>query len=85
MRVPDRRILNRVFVHAEALGFAPMRGEHPDAAWVEVRDPDGIWMRFAVPTRPWYSFVGLRCEDDGTEVLYGNPGSTSELRVAESA
>jgi catechol 2,3-dioxygenase-like lactoylglutathione lyase family enzyme len=73
MRVPDSAILDRVFAHAEALGVAPTRGEHPDAAWVEVRDPDGICIRFAVPSRPWHSFVGLHHEDDGTPVLYDKP------------
>ena len=48
-------------------------GEHPDAAWIEVRDPDGICIRFAVPTRPWDSFVGLRYEDDDTPVVYDKP------------
>jgi catechol 2,3-dioxygenase-like lactoylglutathione lyase family enzyme len=70
MRVPDRAALDRVFAHARRLGFAPSRGEHPDAAWVEVRDPDGICIRFGVATRPWDSFAGVRYDLDGSAVPY---------------
>jgi catechol 2,3-dioxygenase-like lactoylglutathione lyase family enzyme len=73
MRVPDRGALDRIFAHARRLGFGPTRGEHPDAAWVEVRDPDGICTRFGVAQRPWDTFAGLRYEADGAEVFYDTP------------
>ena len=46
--VPDRPALDRVFGRLAAQGFHPTRGEHADADWVEVIDPDGICTRFAV-------------------------------------
>ena len=46
--VPDGPALDRVFGRLAAQGFQPTRGEHADAAWVEVVDPDGICTRFAV-------------------------------------
>lgn len=73
MRVPDRAALDRIFEHAQRLGFDPSRGEHPDAAWVEVRDPDGICTRFGVANRPWTTFWGVRYDADGQEVIYDTP------------
>jgi catechol 2,3-dioxygenase-like lactoylglutathione lyase family enzyme len=46
--VPDRAALDRSYDRLAAHGFDPDRGEHADAAWVEVADPDGICVRFAV-------------------------------------
>jgi catechol 2,3-dioxygenase-like lactoylglutathione lyase family enzyme len=46
--VADRPALDRVFHRLAAQGFDPTRGEHADAAWVEVVDPDGMCTRFAV-------------------------------------
>jgi catechol 2,3-dioxygenase-like lactoylglutathione lyase family enzyme len=46
--VPDRPALDRVYDRLGAQGFRPTRGEHADADWVEVVDPDGICTRFAV-------------------------------------
>ena len=48
--VPDRDALSRVYDRLAAQGFRPERGEHADAAWIEVADPDGICTRFAVTT-----------------------------------
>jgi catechol 2,3-dioxygenase-like lactoylglutathione lyase family enzyme len=72
-RVPDRAALDRVYAHAERLGFAPTRGEHPDAAYVEVRDPDGICTRFGVAKRAWDAFDGVRIAADGTVGTYPDP------------
>jgi catechol 2,3-dioxygenase-like lactoylglutathione lyase family enzyme len=46
--VPDRAALGRLHDRFAAEGFAPVAGEHADAAWLEVVDPDGIAIRFAV-------------------------------------
>jgi catechol 2,3-dioxygenase-like lactoylglutathione lyase family enzyme len=46
--VPDRPALDRVHDRLAARGFRPSRGEHADAAWVEIVDPDGVCTRFAV-------------------------------------
>ena len=81
MRVPDRAALDRIFAHARRLGLGPTRGEHLDAAWVEVRDPDGIGIRFGVATRPWDTFAGLRYEADGS----GSPYDTPVLPIPSSS
>lgn len=57
--VPDRAALQRLHDRFAAEGFAPTAGEHADAAWVEVVDPDGIATRFAVPHIARH-FVGVR-------------------------
>lgn len=46
--VPDRPTVRRVRARLTAAGFAVDEGEHADAAWLEVIDPDGIALRFAV-------------------------------------
>jgi catechol 2,3-dioxygenase-like lactoylglutathione lyase family enzyme len=46
--VADRPALDRTFDRLVTRGFHPTRGEHADAAWVEVVDPDGVCTRFAV-------------------------------------
>lgn len=46
--VPDREALRRVRDRLIAAGLDPAQGEHADAAWLEVVDPDGIALRFAV-------------------------------------
>jgi catechol 2,3-dioxygenase-like lactoylglutathione lyase family enzyme len=48
VEVADRPALDRTFDRLTTQGFQPIRGEHADAAWVEVVDPDGICTRFAV-------------------------------------
>jgi catechol 2,3-dioxygenase-like lactoylglutathione lyase family enzyme len=48
--VPDRESLAQVYDRLAGQGFRPQRGEHADAAWIEVVDPDGICTRFAVAT-----------------------------------
>jgi catechol 2,3-dioxygenase-like lactoylglutathione lyase family enzyme len=48
--VPDRATLERIRQRITAAGYAPVAGEHADAAWLEVVDPDGMALRFAVPT-----------------------------------
>jgi catechol 2,3-dioxygenase-like lactoylglutathione lyase family enzyme len=73
MRVADRATLERIYAHADRLGFAPTRGEHLDAAFVEVRDPDGICMRFGVVNRSWDAFDGVRLAADGTAAAYDKP------------
>ena len=75
-RVPDDAALDRVHAHAQRLGFAPTRGEHADAAYVEVVDPDGIRTRFGVARRPWDTFVGVRVAADGTMTEYARPSLT---------
>jgi catechol 2,3-dioxygenase-like lactoylglutathione lyase family enzyme len=72
-RVPDREALDRVFANARRHGFAPTRGEHADAAYVEVVDPDGICTRFGVARRPWDAFVGVRLAADGSATEYDEP------------
>jgi catechol 2,3-dioxygenase-like lactoylglutathione lyase family enzyme len=47
--VPDRDALERTRDRLAAAGYGPTCGEHADAAWVEIVDPDGIATRFAVP------------------------------------
>jgi hypothetical protein len=65
--VPDRDALSRVYDRLTAQGFRPQRGEHADAAWIEVADPDGICIRIAVTTaKP--EFFGVT--PDG---FYGQP------------
>lgn len=79
--VPDRPALDRIRARAAALGYRPTSGEHLDAAWVEVVDPDGIATRFAFPTFP-KRFVGARFHRDGRTSLYEAPhlslGAASE-------
>lgn len=72
-RVLDRAALDRVFASAQRHGFAPTRGEHADAAYVEVVDPDGICTRFGVARRPWDAFVGVCLAADGTVTEYDEP------------
>jgi catechol 2,3-dioxygenase-like lactoylglutathione lyase family enzyme len=57
--VADRSALDRIFERLTTQGFHPARGEHADAAWVEVVAPDGICARFAVAhAKP--EFFGVR-------------------------
>ena len=57
--VAGRPVLDRIFDRLRAQGFGPTRGEHADAAWVEIVDPDGICTRFAVAhAKP--EFFGVR-------------------------
>jgi catechol 2,3-dioxygenase-like lactoylglutathione lyase family enzyme len=72
-RVADRSALERVHAHAVRLGFAPTRGEHLDAAYVEVTDPDGICTRFGVAKRAWDAFEGVDLAADGTATSYAKP------------
>ena len=51
-RVRDRAALEAFQARAVELGLEPTSGEHDDAAWVEVLDPDGIGVRVALPTPP---------------------------------
>ena len=71
--VHDVETLDRVYAHAEALGYRPARGEHTDAHWVEVIDPDGMSTRFAYPIGDWYTFTGVRGSADGGVALYHEP------------
>ena len=57
--VPDRETLRKVYDRLADQGFQPEKGEHADAAWIEVVDPDGICTRFAVATaKPEFFGVG---------------------------
>jgi catechol 2,3-dioxygenase-like lactoylglutathione lyase family enzyme len=78
--VPDRATLARIAGRAAALGYEPVTGEHGDAAWVEVVDPDGTCLRFAYVTGDPSGFVGVRFGADGTITEYGEP----RLRLPES-
>jgi hypothetical protein len=62
--------VDRIDARLTAEGYAPTRGVHADAAWVEVLDPDGIALRFAHPTasRDFFGVAG-----DG---LYSEPRLT---------
>jgi catechol 2,3-dioxygenase-like lactoylglutathione lyase family enzyme len=71
--VEDLATLDRVYAHAEALGYRPSRGEHTDAHWVEVIDPDGQSTRFAFPIGDWHHFIGVRGSVDGGVGLYDEP------------
>jgi catechol 2,3-dioxygenase-like lactoylglutathione lyase family enzyme len=71
--VADPETLDRVYAHADALGYRPARGEHTDAQWVEVIDPDGMSTRFAFPTGDWHRFSGVRGSVDGGIGLYDHP------------
>jgi hypothetical protein len=48
--VPDLPALGRIRERITAAGYASTAGEHADAVWLEVVDPDGMCLRFAVPT-----------------------------------
>ena len=74
--VADPASLDRVHAHAAALGYRPTRGQHRDAAWVEVVDPDGIATRFAYPTRRWTRFIGIHFDGDGSDSEYDAPQLT---------
>jgi len=49
--------------HAQELGLQPTAGEHDDAAWVEVFDPDDIGVRVVFVTRGWTEFHGYEMRD----------------------
>jgi catechol 2,3-dioxygenase-like lactoylglutathione lyase family enzyme len=66
--VDDPATLDTVYAHAEALGYRPSRGEHTDAQYVEVIDPDGMSTRFAFPIGDWHRFLGVRASG-----LYDQP------------
>jgi catechol 2,3-dioxygenase-like lactoylglutathione lyase family enzyme len=76
--VRDRPALERIRAHATDLGYHPTSGEHGDAAWVEVVDPDGIATRFAWPTGDMSAFSGVRFHPDGRTSFYGAPRLTSD-------
>jgi len=61
--VRDRAGLDDFRTRALALGLEPTSGEHDDAAWVEVLDPDGIGVRVAMPLRRWTEFSGYELQD----------------------
>ncbi len=71
--VRDPQTLDRVFAHAGALGYRPTRGEHTDARWVEVVDPDGICTRFGYPIGDWHAFNGIRVDATGALTVYTEP------------
>jgi catechol 2,3-dioxygenase-like lactoylglutathione lyase family enzyme len=73
LQVRDRAALDRVRARAQALGYRPTGGEHADAAWVEVVDPDGIATRFAVLTSPRATFMGVVFHEDGSATHYDMP------------
>jgi catechol 2,3-dioxygenase-like lactoylglutathione lyase family enzyme len=73
LRVRDRSALDRIHAHAAALGYAPTRGTHRDAAWVEVIDPDGIATRFACSSVESATFTGVHFDTDGASVFYHEP------------
>jgi catechol 2,3-dioxygenase-like lactoylglutathione lyase family enzyme len=56
--VPDRDALERIRRRLAAAGFDPAAGEHADAAWLEIVDPDGIATRIAV-AHPKPVFFGV--------------------------
>lgn len=61
--VRDRAALNAFRERARDLELEPTSGEHDDAAWVEVLDPDGIGVRVAFPLRRWTEFNGYELRD----------------------
>ena len=61
--VRDRAALEAFRERAGALGLQPNSGEHDDAAWVEVLDPDGIGVRVVLPLRRWTEFHGYEWQD----------------------
>jgi hypothetical protein len=71
--VPDRGALGRIAGRAAALGYEPVTGEHGDAAWIEVRDPDGTCLRFAYVTGDPGRFTGVRLGPDGSITEYTTP------------
>ncbi|MFG1661378.1 VOC family protein [Micromonospora chersina] len=75
--VADRSALERIRARAEARGYHPTSGEHADAAWVEVLDPDGIALRIAVRTNFAPDFMGVDFLPNGEQQFYGS--STLEL------
>ncbi len=76
--VRERPALERIRAHAAGLGYRPTSGEHGDAAWVGVVDPDGIATRFAWPTGDMSAFSGVRFHRDGRTSFYGAPRLTSD-------
>jgi catechol 2,3-dioxygenase-like lactoylglutathione lyase family enzyme len=73
LSVPSREALSRIESHAALLGCDPKSGEHGDAAWVEVVDPDGICLRFAYPTNNSTQFTGVHFHRDGRTTFYDTP------------
>jgi catechol 2,3-dioxygenase-like lactoylglutathione lyase family enzyme len=70
-RVRDRAALEAFRTRTAELGLASTSGEHDDAAWVEVLDPDGIGVRVALPLRPWTEFHGYELHADGYQPVPG--------------
>jgi catechol 2,3-dioxygenase-like lactoylglutathione lyase family enzyme len=80
LAVPSRAALARVESHAASLGYRPNSGEHGDAAWVEVVDPDGIVLRFAFLTNPTTDFTGIHFDTAGDASSYTEPKLSSLVR-----
>ena len=73
VRVSSRETLARIATRAAAQGYEPTTGEHGDAAWVEVVDPDGICLRFAFVTNDMQTFTGVTFGPNGEITEYGQP------------
>jgi catechol 2,3-dioxygenase-like lactoylglutathione lyase family enzyme len=71
--VADRAALDRIANRAAALGYEPVVGEHGDAAWIEVVDPDGTCLRFAHVTGDPGRFIRVRFGADGSITEHAEP------------
>lgn len=71
--VVDRAALLLFHERAVALGYQALSGEHSDAAWVELVDPDGIALRVACPNNPKAEFSGVQLHDEAAVTLFATP------------
>jgi hypothetical protein len=70
LSVTDRTALDEIHDRLQEGGWAPTRGEHPDGAWVEIVDPDGISLRFMDEIRRGVDFIGYQFDGEVVVTTY---------------
>jgi catechol 2,3-dioxygenase-like lactoylglutathione lyase family enzyme len=68
----DEAAAARTRTRATTLGIASTSGEHPDGAWIEFIDPDGIALRVIYNANGPQEFTGVMSTDGGP-ILYDTP------------